>query len=270
MLGAVVSLDAAAKRIQDGQRGLAQNTDRLRGMLAKGQDEQYTKTKSRILPAAAFSGVFSIRDRDVDLADKFTEHSGILTFDIDDIQNSTANVNGIRTVLSLHPNVIMVFASPSNTGVKALMTVDPIPNTQDDDEHKYIWRLCKAELDEILQHYGLKCDKGDDPARLCFLSYDPDIYYNPNKPSRSWDREAYRVEVERLEKERKQQQKKRRTELENRQWNDDEIDKSALSYVNPDLDYDDWLRILIICKKNGFTMNEVDAWRPRRVILQRG
>lgn len=271
--GAVVSLDATAKRIQDGQRGLAQNTARLREMLAKGQDKSYKVTKSKILPAATFSGVFSVRDTEVKLSDKFTEHSGLLTFDIDDIENGNGSVNGIRTVLSLHPNVIMVFTSPSNTGVKVLMPVDPIPKTQDADEHKHVWRVCKAELDEILKHYGLKCDAGDDPTRLCFLAHDPDVYYQPNKPARLWDREAYQRELKEQEQAQKQkaaERKEQRKALENREWKDNEIDKAALDYVDPNLPYNDWLRILILCKKHGFSMHEVDAWSRGGASYQEG
>ena len=269
--GTVVSLDAAVHSIRTGEKGLAQNTLKLREMLAKGQTEQYRKQKSLILPAATFSGIFSIRSAKIELADKFTEHNGFGIYDIDDIDPH--DLNAIKTVLSLHPNVILVFASPSGTGLKVIVQLDPIPTTQNDREHKHAWGRCKVELDEILSHYSYQCDSGDDPTRLCFLAHDPRVYYQPDKPAFKWDRDSYHIDTQRLAKqqEQKKHQVSDRSSLENREWSNDDIDPKALYHINPDgIHYDDWFRILAACKASGLAWQDVDAWSRQGTKHQDG
>ena len=260
--GAVVSLDAAAHRIQSGEKGLAEHTAMLRKHLANNDRPRYKRDKERKTIAATFSGVFSIRSAAVPLPDKFTEHNGLLTFDIDGIPPSS--IGAMRTVLSLHPNILMVFASPSNTGVKALLRVDPIPTTANDLEHKHVWALCKAELDKKLNHYGYQCDSGDDPTRLCFFSHDPRLYYDPSMPDYTWDRDAYHIDTQRLTEQRERERKQRqsdRSSLESREWTNADIDPKALDHIDPDgIHYDDWFRILAACKASGLTWQDVDAW----------
>ena len=257
--GAVVSLDAAAHRIISGEKGLDKHTAMLRQHLKNGRQKRYKRDKETKTIAATFSGTFSIRSADVALADKFTEHNGLLTFDIDKIFDEN-KIESLKTHLSFHPNVTLIFTSPSNTGVKAILRVDPIPTTQNDDEHKHVWRLYKKQLDEMLQQYNVQCDSGDDPTRLCFLCHDPKAYYDPNAEAGLWDREAYHTESKQRERQRDNRIKKERKSLESRDWSKDEIDKSALSYVDPNLEYNDWLVVLIVCKKQGFTMHEMIAW----------
>lgn len=269
--GAIVSLDAVARRIQSGDKGLAEHTAMLRKHLANNDKKNYKRAKETKTPAATFSGVFATRDRKVALPDKFTEHSGLLTFDIDGIEKSTGSVNGIRTVLSLHPNVLMAFVSPSDTGIKALMRIDPIPTTINDLEHKWVWKQCKAELDEILHHYGLKCDSGDDPTRLCFFAHDPRLYYDPSMPARTWDRDAYHIETQEREKAQAKRSESDRKSLENREWTNADIDPKALEHIHPDsVHYDDWFRILAACKTSGLTWQDVDAWSRQGTKHQEG
>lgn len=257
--GAVVSLDATVHRIRTGEKGLAKNTQKLRDMLSKGQKDTYRDRKAEILPAATFSGIFSTRDRDVALPDKFTEHTGIFTYDIDGIP--TNSIGAMKTVLSLDPHIILIFTSPSFEGLKAFERADPIPSTDNDLEHKHAWTLGKARLDKKLNIYGYQCDSGDDPTRLCFLSHDPDVYYKPDKPTRLWDRDAYDIERQREDKKRSQKQQQQRTALETRQWDNTEIDPSALTHIDPDgIHYDDWFRILAACKASGLSWQDVDQW----------
>lgn len=255
--GKVVSADTVVEQIRTGSQGLAQRTNTLRQYLSKGQTEKYRVEKSKILPAATFSGTFSIRSADVELADKFTEHSGILTFDIDGIP--TESIRAMKSVLSLHPNIFLIFNSPSGTGLKAFERVDPIPTTKDDSEHKYIWSLCKAKIDAKLSVYGYKCDSGDDLARLCFFAYDPDIYYEPSKEIGTWDRDTYHQELQEKERNRKHQQKERRS-LETRNWDKTEIDISALEFIPNNLPYAEWRNVGMAIKDAGLPMSVFESW----------
>lgn len=267
--GAVTSIDAAVHRIRTGEKGLAENTEKLRELLSKGKKDTYKKRKAQILPAATFSGIFSTRDRDVPLAEKFTEHNGTRTYDIDGIKRN--HIGAIKTELSLQPYIFLVFISPSYEGLKAFERTYPVPTTANDLEHKYVWALGKARLDQTLSHYGYQCDSGDDPTRLCFLSHDPDVYYDPSKPIGTWDRDAYHIETQRQEREQSQARQQPRTELEKRQWNNTEIDPRALNFIDPDgIHYDDWFRVIAACKASGLSWQDVDQWSSRGTKHQDG
>ena len=251
--GAVVSLDATVQRIRNGTERLAQRTIEIRKIHATGTHEAYRQAKARILPAATFSGVFTIRDAEVTLADKFHEHAGILTFDIDNVKR--ADMRMLKIILSLHPNVILAFDSPSYEGIKTFAHIDPIPTTESDLEHKYVWSLCKEMLDEKLSIYGYQCDSGDDPTRLCFLTHDPDVYYDPSKPVYSWDREAYLDSVKKAKKSKASTSIKK----ENKPFTG-ETDIEALNYVPNDCPYEVWRSIGMAIKDAGFSVDVFQTW----------
>lgn len=265
--GAVVSLEAVVNRIRTGDKGLAKHTRTLRQHLANDRSDAYDKEKPLILPAATFSGIFSTRNSKVDLAKKFTEHTGQVTIDVDDIEPHDIPV--LIHQLKQHPNVVLCFQSPSGTGLKIVCRVTPTPSTETDSEHKHAWRICTALFDELLTGYGYACDSGDDPTRLCFLAHDPTVIYNPDAVPIQWDRDAYHLQQQQAEQEAQERtelakRKSDRSTLEARNWDTGEIDKTALDYINPDsLHYDDWLRIIIACKTAGVTWHEADAWSRR-------
>ena len=250
--GEVISIGEVVSQIRTGSQGLGNRINTLRGYLAKGQVERYHREK-KILPAATFSGVFSIRvaENKVKLADRFTAHSGAFTLDIDDIPRDS--IKGIKVVLSLHPHVFLIFISPSGTGLKVFVKVDPVPSTENDREHKHVWKQVKAQLDEILSNYGLRSDKGDDPARLCFLCHDPHVYYEPDKPAFTWDREAYHREL-------KKQEQKQRASLESRNWDKSDVDVKALDHIPNNLPYEEWRNVGMAIKDAGLSIEVFRSW----------
>src|SRR5690606_39195613 len=65
-----------------------------------------------------------------------------------------------------------VFISPSGTGLKILVKVDT-----DKDMHDVAFEQVKNHYESLL---GVDIDQsGKDVSRLCFISYDPELYYNP-------------------------------------------------------------------------------------------
>ena len=119
------------------------------------------------LPGALFSGRFSSRERPV--AEKLIEHSGLICADLDHIED----IAGTRAKLTKSPYVRAIFLSPTATGLKVLVRVEP-----DVERHAASWKAVKEHIMELT---GLEIDAAcKDVSRLCFASWDPDMSENPN------------------------------------------------------------------------------------------
>lgn len=97
-------------------------------------------------------------------------HSGLIQVDIDDID--TNEVNPLKVALSKDPLIHSCFLSPSN---KLKGTIKIIPDIklqalQAESIAKYFQEKYKRNID-------LSCK---DITRLMFVSYDQDLYFNPN------------------------------------------------------------------------------------------
>ena len=66
------------------------------------------------------------------------------------------------------------FVSPSGDGLKVGVRIPLVPN---DTTYKKYWQA----IANYYQHrYGVTWDpSGKDICRLCYVSWDPDLYYNP-------------------------------------------------------------------------------------------
>ena len=79
-----------------------------------------------------------------------------------------------RVRICADPHTIYCFVSPGGDGLKVGVR---IPLVADDDTYKRYWQ---AIADYYQQRYGLPWDpSGKDVCRLCYLSWDPKLYYNP-------------------------------------------------------------------------------------------
>ena len=111
------------------------------------------------LPSICFSGIFKHRKND-----NVEKHSGLVAIDFDhlgDKYDDTWNrlINDQYTMIA--------FRSPSGDGIKLIIKIPPNINTHADS--------CRA-LTEYFNHE--KLDEFKDIARVCFESYDPNIYVN--------------------------------------------------------------------------------------------
>ena len=130
-------------------------------------------TRSRYkakLPAVTASGVFSKR-----AASALVKHSGILIADIDLDENPQLMVAGqldaIRDELRADEYTHFLFVSPSG-GLKVGVKIDATCA----DSHKAAFVTVREWFSST---FGLVIDKAcSDVSRLCFLSHDPDAYYN--------------------------------------------------------------------------------------------
>lgn len=134
----------------------------LRGLLDQDKRDNYKKTKLR---AVTFSGIFTHRDKK-----SLTEYSHIICQDIDDLHPDL--LPHVKTAVCKEPNVLACFISPSGNGLKILFRV-----ATGADQHLEAFESIANYLDNkgFMLSHDEKCK---DTSRLCFLSYDPDIYIN--------------------------------------------------------------------------------------------
>lgn len=129
---------------------------------------KYRETKDselkKQLPGACISGSFSHRAKD-----KMISFSQFACLDFDKF-GSVTDAKMIKANISKDPCCFAAFISPSGVGVKAIIRTAP-----DSSKYESYYRaICKKYNDVHLD------SKTKDISRLCFESYDPDIYINEN------------------------------------------------------------------------------------------
>lgn len=138
---------------------------------------EYKAEKTSRLPAVTWSGKFKDSERSINTLE---EYSFLMCMDFDKMDKE--NTILVKQQLSSDPNVLCVFTSPSGAGLKVLVPVDSAP-----ENHRTAWLHL---ADYFLKTYFIEADRsGKDVSRLCYLSWDPDMWYNPNAT-------VFHVEVE--------------------------------------------------------------------------
>lgn len=113
-----------------------------------------------LLPYICFSGTFTYRNEE-----SLVSHSSLIVLDFDEKHLKGSTPEEFKAKLTEDPFIYAVFISPSGNGVKALVRI------QDANRHRDHFRALDSK-------YGLD-ESGSDPSRACYVSYDPDIYINP-------------------------------------------------------------------------------------------
>lgn len=107
-----------------------------------------------------FSGTFKKR-----LTDSLIKHSGFIGLDLDDVEN----LDEARSLVCADNIVHCCFVSPSGKGLKIIIKINP----------KLHLESFKALQLYFTEKFNLELDKGvNDVARACYVSHDPDIFYN--------------------------------------------------------------------------------------------
>ncbi len=117
------------------------------------------------------------RKTDVPMVERGVVPSGVLQVDFDghgDPHLDSSQIEDVRERIQTLPSCVFVFTSPSGDGLKAGIRID---GAGDPERHASVFR--RADV-WIRREFGI----GNDPAvkdvqRLCFLSWDPDAFYNP-------------------------------------------------------------------------------------------
>ena len=152
--------------------------------------DAYNKAKSK-LPLIQWCGVFADGRR----LNNLTHYNNLICLDIDHLDDPAA----IKDTLKKEPCIYAIFVSPSNKGLKII-----IPFADSADVDKYNGELSgdnranaiewlrvyhKAQFEDLKAYfkttYNLELDKVcSDITRLCFISYDKDIFVNDHVAAR--------------------------------------------------------------------------------------
>jgi len=138
----------------------------LRKSLSENKMEAYNKAK-KSLPAFTPSGKF-VGGRKL----KFlTEYSKFLILDIDKL--TAQDLQNAKHLANQSEFTYASFISPSGNGLKILVKIN-----SEKANHKETFLLVQEYYEKLL---NLQIDKsGKDLTRLCFYSYDENLYYNEN------------------------------------------------------------------------------------------
>ncbi len=151
-----------AKVLRNIKKGLWKEQIQALRKMDKGD---YSDNK-RYLSCVTFSGTFLPTRHDAHIQ----QYNQILCLDIDKI---TAEVlSDLQDALTLDRHVLAMFVSPSGVGLKVLVRVD-----SEAKDHYSAFECCRLYFKE---NYQIDLDiSGKNLARLCFVSYDPDLFYSP-------------------------------------------------------------------------------------------
>lgn len=148
-----VEVDKALERIVNGNS--KELCEKIRTTLDK---EKAQKLKAN-LPSVCFSGKFLKDRQDADLV----EHSGFIVLDFDHIENLRERQEEIIN----KDFVYACWVSPSGNGLKALIRI------ADGSKHREHF----AALQDVFPYVDRS---GVNPSRVCYESYDPEMYHYPD------------------------------------------------------------------------------------------
>jgi hypothetical protein len=151
------------ERIKDG--AVREQIKEVRAALTQ---EEKNKAKGE-LSAVTFAGTFKTRAKS-----GLKQASGLAILDFDKPNNLTE----LKAKLKKDPYTFSVWISPSGKGLKALVKIPVVANN---DEYASYY----LSLVDYFNWTGCIDTSGQDVSRLCFESYDPDIFIN-------YDSETYR------------------------------------------------------------------------------
>lgn len=169
----------------------------LRKLYKKGFIKEYKKEKNRLLPAVTFCVECVSRQATYNkdgektgpsLREKIIVVNRVAIIDYDDEHNPHVDWSSKEEEFKKDPYVCAVFRSPNGRGIKVLVKYKRIIFTKikitDDlagDVHfRKIHKFFFEKIVDYLSKHGLKADmSGSDPFRMCFASYDPQLYHNP-------------------------------------------------------------------------------------------
>lgn len=153
-------------KLRDLQSELAQKKEvGAAPAILKKQDELISKCKGS-LPAVTWSGTFNKRS-----AKELQQHSGLICLDIDKLLKD--ELAFLLLKIKKDPHTFICFISPSGNGLKVIIKIDATA-----ENHIDFFKSLEAYY---LKTFKIEIDKsGKDVSRLCFLTYDTNIFVNEN------------------------------------------------------------------------------------------
>lgn len=153
--------------------------NKLRGAYV-GDKSSYDELKKQ-LPSFTFAGTF--KERNIKGIENYI---GLVVLDIDKI-TSIEKLNWMKGLIVEDDFTAFCFVSPSGYGLKIGVFMDCVPEL-----HKNGFNQVKSHYSKILIG-TIFDDSTKDISRLCFTSYDPDIYINE-------DYKTFRVDETKISK----------------------------------------------------------------------
>jgi len=158
-----LTLEAVLNRIKIGKS--KERVDIIRSAKSK----EIANNNKKKLPCILFGGTFKNRStKGLDI------HSGLSVIDFDDYPDKKTMVSDLKNLKS-NPYILSLFVSPRNNGYKGIIR---IPQCTAKEHTKY-FKAFQKEFD-----YDYFDGSNSNVDRVCFESYDPNIYIN-------WDAKVY-------------------------------------------------------------------------------
>lgn len=149
----VVNIKAALHWIKTGSsKALIQD-------IRQARDQPTKDHFKRNLPAVTFGGLFKDRSN-------LIEASGLACLDFDKVDN----LMKLKEQLEASQYIYSFWVSPSGNGIKALVK---IPKAECKEEYKQYYKAILSHFEDLHPDIATK-----DINRLCFESFDPDLYVN--------------------------------------------------------------------------------------------
>ncbi len=140
---------------------------RIRHLAAKGKGQQASNLKKQ-LPAFTVSGHFS----DGRTLEHLVEYTHFIVLDFDKLE--AAQLEKLKSDSRQDRFSMAGFTSPSGNGYKIVVQVD----SEVGNHIEAFQQVCSWFRD----NHGLEIDRsGKDITRLCFISHDPEAWFDPNK-----------------------------------------------------------------------------------------
>lgn len=128
-----------------------------RNLKTKEERDKFKKT----MPTACLSGTFSYRSDS-----NLVTHSEIIAMDHDEVEN----IASMKGQLKKDKNVFACFLSTSGQGLRTLFKIEP-------NKHREAF---KGISQYLFEKYGLTSDPNSSVSKPYIVSYDPDMYLNPD------------------------------------------------------------------------------------------
>lgn len=157
-----IDISLILKHIKNGRWQTQVNE--IRDLINRNENEKASVLK-KTLPAFTPSGTFNERRK----KENIDSYSGLLHLDYDKVED----VESLKEIIVKIPFTYSAFISPSGKGLKVIVNTDAFL-----ENHTEAFNELRAYYDEIV---GLDSDRAvKDVTRLCFVSYDPNLYLNEN------------------------------------------------------------------------------------------
>lgn len=162
----ILPIQTLIKRIKNGVPKTVDKVNQIRSLIANGATKKEINAIKYTLPGYRVSGEFMYPEDS-----GLVTHSGLIVLDFDELQLGGLTPYEFKEKLKQLPFVYIAFISPSENGVKVIVKIPP---------KKEGHRGHFLGLADFFTKDGWS---GVDPSginesRLCFESYDPDLYIN--------------------------------------------------------------------------------------------